>query len=139
SSPTLSSAFWPGAANSRSGTRPSLFRPTSITAMSFSMPVTVPFTTLPSKVSFSPPRLLLRSSAKSSRVGNVVVAIRSIVSLIHSGLPLGRHHGGPSHADLVKCTAEPAHPDTAPPEIRCVAEPQPCEKARPAGELLAHH
>jgi len=24
------------------------------------------------------------------------------------GLPLGRHHGGPSHADLVKCTAAKA-------------------------------
>src|SRR3954470_15147679 len=47
--------------------------------MSFSIAVTVPFTTLPSKASFSPPRLLLRSSAKSSRVGNVVVAISSAV------------------------------------------------------------
>src|SRR4029079_14993261 len=81
--------------------------------MSFSIPVTVPFTTLPSKASFSPPRLSLRSAAKSSRVGNVVVAIRSIVSLIHSGLPLGRPHGGAPQAELVKCTSEPAHPDTA--------------------------
>ena len=51
-----------------------------MTAMSFSMPVTVPFTTLPSKVSFSPPRLSLRRAAKSSRVGNVVVAM-SVVCL----------------------------------------------------------
>ncbi len=34
-----SSAFWPGAANSRSGTRPSIFRPTSMTARSFSIAV----------------------------------------------------------------------------------------------------
>ena len=48
--------------------------------MSFSIAVTVPFTTLPSKVSFSPPRLSLRRAAKSSRVGNVVVAIKCVVS-----------------------------------------------------------
>ena len=61
--------------------RPGLrdFRPTSITAMSFSIAVTMPFTTLPSKVSFSPPRLSLSSAAKSSRVGNVVVAMRGVV------------------------------------------------------------
>src|SRR4029079_9016937 len=48
---------------------------TSLTAMSCSIRVTVPFTTLPSKASFSPPRLSLRRAAKSSRVGNVVVAM----------------------------------------------------------------
>src|SRR5689334_6309641 len=49
--------------------------------MSFSIAVTVPLTTLPSNASFSPPRLLLSNSAKSSRVGNAVVAIKLVVSL----------------------------------------------------------
>src|SRR3954451_18534600 len=69
------------------------------------MPVTVPFTTLPSKASFSPPRLSLSRAAKSSRVGKVVVAIRCVVFQSQSGLPRGCHRGEPSHADLVKCTA----------------------------------
>ena len=58
--------------------RPGLrdFKPTSITAMSFSIAVTMPLTTLPSKVSFSPPRLSLSMASKSSRVGKVVVAMR---------------------------------------------------------------
>src|SRR6185312_1908243 len=93
SSPIWSSAFWPGAANSRSATRPSDFRPTSMTAMSFSIPVTVPFTTLPSKASFSPPRLSLRRAAKSSRVGNVVVAIRLLSLETSNSLAAPRHHG----------------------------------------------
>ncbi len=76
SSPTWSSAFWPGAgANSRSGTRPSDLRPTSITTMSFSMAVTVPLTTRPSKPWSSPPSVSFKSAAKSSRVGNAAVAI----------------------------------------------------------------
>ena len=67
------------------------------------MPVTVPFTTLPSKASFSPPRLSLRSAAKSSRVGNVVVAIRYIVSLNSNRACRGRATmARPSHADLVQ-------------------------------------
>ena len=69
SSPTLRSAFWPGAANSRSGTRPSDLRPTSMTAMSFSIAVIMPLTTRPSKPWSSPPSDSLRSAAKSSRVG----------------------------------------------------------------------
>ena len=99
------SAFWPGMANSRRATRPSHFSPTSITAMSFSMPVTMPFTTLPSKVSFSPPRLSLRRASKSSRVGNAVVAMRCCLSYSNRACRVARHHGGPSPADLVQCTA----------------------------------
>ncbi len=38
----------PGPVNSRSATRPSVFRPTSMTAMSFSMATTMPLTTEPS-------------------------------------------------------------------------------------------
>ena len=38
----------PGPANSRTGTRPSVFRPTSMTARSFSIPTTVPLMTEPS-------------------------------------------------------------------------------------------
>ena len=50
------------------GTRPSIFRPTSMTARSFSMAVTVPLTTLPSKASSSE-RVSFSRAAKSSRVG----------------------------------------------------------------------
>ena len=35
--------------------------------------------------------------------------MRGVVFRNKSGLPRGRHHGGPSHADLVKCTAASRH------------------------------
>src|SRR5688572_15510002 len=65
----------------------------------------MPLTTLPSKASFSPPRLSLSMAAKSSRVGKVVVAIEFVVFRNQRACRVTRHHGGPSHADLVKCTA----------------------------------
>src|SRR6185369_15630259 len=67
-------------ANSRRATRPSLFRPTSMTALSFSMAVTVPLTTRPSKPPLAaPPSVSSRRAAKSSRVGLAEVAM--LVSL----------------------------------------------------------
>jgi hypothetical protein len=58
------------AANSRSATRPSLLRPTSMTALSFSIAVTVPLTTRPSKPPLpAAPSDSSSSAAKSSRVG----------------------------------------------------------------------
>ena len=47
-SPTLTSGACPGRANSFSGTRPSAFSPTSITARSFSIAMMRPSTTVPS-------------------------------------------------------------------------------------------
>lgn len=67
-SPTFIVLGCPGAANSFNGTRPSDFSPTSMTAASFSMRTTVPFTTWPSKLSFSPSDSS-RSAAKLSMPG----------------------------------------------------------------------
>src|SRR5688572_17385799 len=63
------SAWRPGPANSRNATRPSVFAPTSITARSFSIPTTLPLTTVPSDG--VPPWVNDSSSiaAKSSRDG----------------------------------------------------------------------
>jgi len=83
------SAFWPGIANSRSGTRPSLFRPMSITARSFSIAVTVPLTTRPSKPPSAPPSDSSSIAAKSSRVGKAVVAMDDIPYFICSGQAVG--------------------------------------------------
>ena len=47
-------AFPPGPVNSLSATRPSVFRPISMTATSFSIATTLPLTTEPSKASFWP-------------------------------------------------------------------------------------
>ncbi len=58
----------PPTANSRSATRPSILRPTSMTARSFSMPTILPLTTLPSNRS-SLARLSASSAANSSREG----------------------------------------------------------------------
>src|SRR3546814_426939 len=53
-----------------------------MTARSFSIAVTVPLTTLPSKPSSSPPRDSFKRAAKSSRVGFAEVAIKKSVLLV---------------------------------------------------------
>ena len=78
--------------NSLRSTRPSLFRPTSMCAMPFSMAVTVPLTTRPSKPpSSAAPSCSSSIAAKSSRVGLAVVAMFSVVLRIvllpAAGLP----------------------------------------------------
>src|SRR5690606_16487328 len=73
------------------GTRPSLLRPTSITARPFSIAVTVPLTTRPSKPSSpAPPSCSLSSASKSARVGLAEVAIGCCI-LVHvfSGQAVG--------------------------------------------------
>ena len=91
SSPTFRSAFWPGIANSRRATRPSDFKPTSMTAWSLSIAVTVPFTTRPSKPPSAPPSDSSRSAAKSSRVGfgEVAILVRVSLTYILSGQSVG--------------------------------------------------
>ena len=67
-------------ANSLSATRPSLFRPTSMTALSFSIAVMVPLTTRPSKPPLAaPPSDSSSSAAKSSRVGLVAIIRASCI------------------------------------------------------------
>ena len=65
---------WPGVENSLIGTRPSDLRPTSITASSFSIAITVPVTTEPSMRSRSR-RDSSSIAAKSSDEGMVSVAV----------------------------------------------------------------
>src|SRR5690606_307636 len=78
SSPTFRpAASRPGPANSFMGTRPSVFRPMSMTAMSFSIATTLPLTTEPSCISERPEDSSSRA-AKSSRVGWVEVAVAGI-------------------------------------------------------------
>src|SRR4030081_2097697 len=79
SSPTLSSPLRPGPVNSRTATRPSVFRPTSMTAMSFSMATTVPLMTGPS---WRLPWVNDSSSieAKSSRDGAAAAAVTAMKS-----------------------------------------------------------
>src|SRR6185503_15947859 len=67
-SPTLISCFCPGAANSLSATRPSDFKPTSIRTNSFSIPTTVPLSTLPSRPELAP-RVSSSSAANDSDDG----------------------------------------------------------------------
>ncbi len=64
----------PAMPNSLSGTRPSILRPTSMTARSFSMPTILPLTTLPSKTS-SLARLSASRAANSSRVGFISLLV----------------------------------------------------------------
>src|SRR3546814_20903223 len=68
-------------------TRPSDLRPTSINATSFSIAVTMPLTTRPSKEVLSP-RDSSRSAAKSSRVGIADVAINKCLSIHYAGQPV---------------------------------------------------
>jgi hypothetical protein len=74
SSPTLISPPRPGPENSRIATRPSVFAPTSISAMSFSIPTTLPLTTVPS-CRLPWPNASSSIAAKSSRVGAAAVAV----------------------------------------------------------------
>ena len=66
-SPTLTSAGRPATENSLSGTRPSIFKPTSIKTKSFSTATMVPLTTVPSMAPFSA-RLSSSKAANSSRL-----------------------------------------------------------------------
>src|SRR5215510_814860 len=89
-SPTLISCFCPGAANSLSATRPSDFRPTSTRTNSFSIPTTVPFSTLPSRPELAP-RVSSSSAANDSDCGfsfRADLAIR--VESFHCYFPANR-------------------------------------------------
>ena len=68
SSPTPIAADRPAIENSRKGTRPSVFKPTSTIAKSFSIAVTRPRTTVPS-IGESAAKLSSKSAAKSSILG----------------------------------------------------------------------
>src|SRR3546814_431380 len=96
-SPTLISGARPGPANSFIGTRPSHFRPTSISAKSFSMATTTPLTTEPSMAleevkdssSRSAKFSLLANELSSARAA-VVLAIKSPRRPWVGGLPVRR-------------------------------------------------
>ena len=106
-SPTPTVGSWPAIENSRSGTRPSVFRPTSIMTRSFSIAVIRPSTTLPS-TGLSSAKLCSSRAAKSSCVGlsSDAVLVSDTVCLLSfangghlsAGLP---SHGARQHAPVV--------------------------------------
>ncbi len=94
--------------NSFIATRPSIFRPTSMIAMSFSMPTILPRTTLPSKAS-SAPSVSVSMAAKSSRVGLYSLEVVAVVFIL-SPVQSGRRRGKPAAVWLG--ALKPILPDT---------------------------
>ncbi len=73
--------------NSLTLIRPSVFRPMSMIATSFSIPTTLPLITVPSAKSLAPPRLSLRRASKSAVVGLKFIssAMWLLTSLLGNG------------------------------------------------------
>ena len=133
----MSSAFWPGAANSRSGTRPSDFRPDvdhrevvldrgddALDDLAFEGLV------LAAEDFVEQRREIV--AGRKCRGGHKVCSLRNS----QLGLPRGRHHGEPSHADLVKCTAAAAPCRRGILWVALLATAHPMQKARSGAGII---